>query len=254
MLMLAQGAHDERELSFMLCCGLAAVKVIYISGGKIMSVNSKKEILCYEDDNSDKFWRIEYMTNVLVVNYGKIGTIGKYQVKEFDTEEICEKEAKKLIASKIKKGYKPYEPYHELDWDNPFYDNHFYMDDPELGPHPLTSHPKFRANFTDGFYYDCTEEDAPFGSDEGADTLSILEYEIRKSRIYDVHQGDIVVFLIYHGKLELSDFPKSYVENDGSMIYYPPNDISREAVEELLKKDKDNVIYSDMVTYATAFA
>ena len=39
------------------------------------------------------------------VNYGKFDSIGKFEIKDFDTEEECLKQAEKLIHSKKKKGY-----------------------------------------------------------------------------------------------------------------------------------------------------
>ena len=48
------------------------------------------QALRYTDEKSDKFWRVEYIDNCLVVNYGKVGAIGKYQVKEFDSEDECD--------------------------------------------------------------------------------------------------------------------------------------------------------------------
>ncbi|MCL2378655.1 MAG: WGR domain-containing protein [Defluviitaleaceae bacterium] len=187
----------------------------------------------YQDEKSDKFWRIEYADNTLVVNYGKTGAIGKYQVKEFDDDEACVKEAKKLIVSKVKKGYKPYPEFDP--------DNHFYFDDKdyELGLHRLTSHPKFREHFSHDLYYDCTDEFAPFGSDEGSDTLDMISEYVRKNKSFNFTVS-----------------PKEQVEIDWGSVYCPPNDISREAVEALLKADngESDQCNSDMVTYSTAFA
>lgn len=45
--------------------------------------------------------------------------------------------------------------------------HHLYFDTEEYGLHPLTSHPVFRACFSEELYYDCGDEEAPFGSDEG---------------------------------------------------------------------------------------
>lgn len=39
----------------------------------------------------------------MMVNYGKTGTTGKYEIKEFDNKQDCEKEALKLINSKRKR-------------------------------------------------------------------------------------------------------------------------------------------------------
>jgi uncharacterized protein YfeS/predicted DNA-binding WGR domain protein len=183
----------------------------------------------YKDNKSDKFWRIEYIDSNLLVNYGKSGTIGKFQIKEFDSNEECEKEANKLIASKIKKGYNLLP-----DFDA---NNCFYFDDDEIGQHLLTSHPKFREKFTDEFYFDCGDEEAPFGSDEGSDTLSQIEEDLRKSKDFN-----------------FTTFPKKLIEDYWGMTYIPAKDISLQSIEELVKTDERNVTQSDMVTYATAFA
>jgi uncharacterized protein YfeS len=182
----------------------------------------------FKDEKSDKFWRVEYAGNACAVNYGKTGTTGKYQLKEFAGPEECEKETKKLIASKTKKGYLPYPEFDP--------DAHFYIDDDEIGLHPLTSHPRFRAHFTDDLYYDCVDEEAPFGSDEGSDTLASVEEAIRKGKT-----------------LDFAAFPKKLIE-EWSMTHIPQDDLSREAVERLAREDADNLLQSDMVTYAVAFA
>ena len=189
----------------------------------------KHEAYRYAEGKSDKFWRVEYTDNALVINYGKTGTTGTYQIKEFDSSAACNKEVQKLTAAKVKKGYKSYPEFDA--------DNHLYIDYEEIGPHILTSHPKFRKHFTDELYYDCTEEAAPFGSDEGADTLSIIEEYVRKDKAFNFTAS-----------------PKEQVEIDGGCAYCPPTDISRETTERLLKEDEMCLTQSDMVTYATAFA
>lgn len=65
-----------------------------------------KKYLEYEDDKSHKFWSIEVEGDSFTVQYGKVGTDGQTQTKEFDSGEAAEKEAQKLCNSKIKKGYK----------------------------------------------------------------------------------------------------------------------------------------------------
>ena len=187
------------------------------------------EAFRYQDEKSDKFWRVEYAGNMLAVNYGKTGTTGKYQIKEFDTKTECESETKKLIASKRKKGYAPY-----LEFDP---DKHFYFDDEEFGPCPLTSHPRFRMHFTDDLYYDCGDEEAPFGSDEGSDTLAMISEDFHKSKSFD-----------------FTNFPKKLVEVYWDMDYLPATDISRNSVDRLVKTNEMDLIQSDMVTYAAAFA
>ncbi|MEM6844704.1 MAG: WGR domain-containing protein [Bacteroidota bacterium] len=187
------------------------------------------EVYRYKDHKSDKFWRIEHTESAFAVNYGKTGAIGKYQIKEFDSREKCIKEVNKQIASKMKKGYEPYPEFNA--------NSHIYLDDEEIGPHPLTSHPEFRENFKADFYYSCFDEETPFGSDEGSDTLAQIAEDLRKVKTID-----------------FTTFPEKILETYWGMIYLPAEDISRKAVENLVKTDKLNLIQSDMVTFATAFA
>lgn len=43
---------------------------------------------------------------MFIVSYGKVGSIGRVNTKEFPSEEVCYKEANKLIRSKFNKGYR----------------------------------------------------------------------------------------------------------------------------------------------------
>ena len=79
------------------------------------------------------------MKIVFAVNYGKTGTTGRYDIKEFETEQKCESEALKQISQKIKKGY-----VETSDFD---FINHLYFDNEEIGLHPKTSHPNFFKAF-----------------------------------------------------------------------------------------------------------
>lgn len=135
--------------------------------------------------HTTKFWNIRVGTDEFVVHYGKLGTIGKVQIKSFDSKVACRKEADRLIRQKLRKGYIET----HIDWDDLIY-----VDDPEVGPDRLTAHPRFNAHFQDDFYLDCTDEYSPFGSDEGADVLVMFEDAIRKERDIDFLVGayDIV--------------------------------------------------------------
>ena len=64
-----------------------------------------KPTFIYSDDKSDKFWTIEVSGNSYTVNYGKTGTAGQTQTKEFADEDACQKAVNKAIAEKVKKGY-----------------------------------------------------------------------------------------------------------------------------------------------------
>lgn len=188
------------------------------------------------DEKSHKFWWIETSENKFVVNYGKIESIGKYEIKEWDSVEECEKQATKLINSKIRKGYK------EVNFD---YNNHYYFDDMEYDIDFLTSHPNFREHFTDEqLYCNCGDEETPFGSDTGNDVLHIIEEKIRKNKNFS-----------------FVNFPKYLLEKEWGIEYFEPILVTDEKVfaEELKIKDKglsrEAIINeSDEVVIATAFA
>ena len=68
----------------------------------------KKRFILKKGD-SQKFWNIEFYSCEFTVTYGKLGTEGKISSKNFTSAEKCEKKVIKLIADKIKKGYKEIE-------------------------------------------------------------------------------------------------------------------------------------------------
>ncbi|ENY4310856.1 WGR domain-containing protein, partial [Escherichia coli O9,9a:H4] len=153
-----------------------------------------KKRFIYHDEKSNKFWWIDYEGDSLAVNYGKVGSIGKFQTKEFDNEEQCLKEASKLIAAKMKKGYQEDPKFNFMD--------RYYFDDEEIGLHVKTSHPNFQCHFTDPLYMCCWDEESPFGSDEGADALNVLENSLRKEP-----------------DLDCADFPQMLIETMWGMKY-----------------------------------
>lgn len=59
----------------------------------------------FAEGTSSKFWRARVDGATLYVNYGKIGTAGQTQVKDFGTSDLATKEYDKLIREKRKKGY-----------------------------------------------------------------------------------------------------------------------------------------------------
>jgi len=64
-----------------------------------------KTQLIFQKDNSHKFWNITVDGNTHTVHYGRVGTDGQTKTKEFADETTALKDANKLIASKVKKGY-----------------------------------------------------------------------------------------------------------------------------------------------------
>ncbi|HUS27862.1 MAG TPA: WGR domain-containing protein [Kofleriaceae bacterium] len=59
----------------------------------------------FEEGTSSKFWRARVEGATLYVNYGKIGTAGQTQVKDFGSADLATKEYDKLVREKRKKGY-----------------------------------------------------------------------------------------------------------------------------------------------------
>ena len=57
------------------------------------------------DEENNKFWYIEQKDNLYTVLYGAVGTEGQKNTKTFASQAEAEKEAVKIITSKIKKGY-----------------------------------------------------------------------------------------------------------------------------------------------------
>ena len=169
------------------------------------------QALHFKNEKSDKFWFVETLDSEMMVNYGKTGTTGKYEIKEFDSSEDCEKEALKLINSKKRKG--------------------------------LTSHPTFRKYFSNEIYYDCGDEEAPFGSDEGNDALYELQETIQKKK-----------------KINFFDFPRVLIEKIWEMDYLTPD--LKQTDEELKTQAKLNfkglpgeqiILQSDQVILAVTF-
>lgn len=61
--------------------------------------------LVFQEGTSHKFWQIELSGLSHTVCYGKVGTNGQTQTKDFNTEEAAAKSYDKLLVEKLKKGY-----------------------------------------------------------------------------------------------------------------------------------------------------
>jgi uncharacterized protein (TIGR02996 family) len=59
----------------------------------------------FSDAKSHKFWNIEVADKSFTVTYGKVGTAGQTQTKEFASADKAQAEADKLVREKVKKGY-----------------------------------------------------------------------------------------------------------------------------------------------------
>lgn len=61
--------------------------------------------LIFQDNKSNKFWRARSHGEQLEINFGRIGTDGQSQMKNFASMSDCAKEMEKQARSKRKKGY-----------------------------------------------------------------------------------------------------------------------------------------------------
>ena len=59
----------------------------------------------YVGGSSRKFWEISISGNSSTVRFGRLGTAGQSQTKSFTDESSAKREAEKLIAEKLRKGY-----------------------------------------------------------------------------------------------------------------------------------------------------
>lgn len=59
----------------------------------------------FKQGSSDKFWKVAVSGVEMVVIFGRVGTKGSTVTKTFETPDRAKREATKLIAEKIRKGY-----------------------------------------------------------------------------------------------------------------------------------------------------
>ncbi|HSV83710.1 MAG TPA: AAA domain-containing protein [Ramlibacter sp.] len=57
------------------------------------------------EGNARKFWRIQQDGACVTISFGRLGTRGQAQVKEFASGERAAREVAKLVAEKVRKGY-----------------------------------------------------------------------------------------------------------------------------------------------------
>ena len=60
----------------------------------------------FREGTSDKFWTISLNGANHVIRFGRNGTAGQEQNKEFPSSDAAKKAYDKLIAEKVKKGYR----------------------------------------------------------------------------------------------------------------------------------------------------
>ena len=55
--------------------------------------------------NSSKFWEASVSDCSVTIVFGRIGTAGQQQTKEFASPAAAQQHADKMIAEKVRKGY-----------------------------------------------------------------------------------------------------------------------------------------------------
>lgn len=59
----------------------------------------------YKDGNSNKFWEISLNNNIVIVRFGRIGNSPQVKEKNYETNDLAEKEKHKQVQRKLNKGY-----------------------------------------------------------------------------------------------------------------------------------------------------
>ncbi|XDD44742.1 WGR domain-containing protein (plasmid) [Leptospira sp. WS60.C2] len=65
-----------------------------------------KKKLVYQSANIELFWNIYIEQDKLIQQFGPIGSEGQTLVEEFENSDAAIEEAKRLLCSKLNKGYK----------------------------------------------------------------------------------------------------------------------------------------------------
>ena len=84
----------------------------------------------FTEGTSNKFWTLELRGNVHHVHFGRKGTAGQTQTKEFGSNEAARKAFDKLVSEKLAKGYR------ELQLQTPEPQNAATLDAPEAPREP----------------------------------------------------------------------------------------------------------------------
>lgn len=131
---------------------------------------------------SNKFWQIEVHDDVVIVRWGRIGTAGRSTSKRHRDETAATRDAERQVNAKLRKGYQfvatsgPGGP--TRDSDSPTTGARVDAERQvrierllDEGLDPGRAHPRAVELAPEAFFWDCVDELAPFGSDEGHTAL-----------------------------------------------------------------------------------
>jgi predicted DNA-binding WGR domain protein len=74
-----------------------------------VDATSRERRFEFRQGNSSKFWGILVEGRSHTVRYGRIGTRGQSQTKEFENESTARADAERLVGEKLRKGYQEQE-------------------------------------------------------------------------------------------------------------------------------------------------
>ncbi|RDB07359.1 WGR domain-containing protein [Runella aurantiaca] len=188
-----------------------------------------------QDAESNKFWEIQFWNNGFRTFWGKIDTIGRFKLEEFESKNACQKEIQKLINDKTKKGYI------EKATSSRFLEATVLAEIQEFEEqNEIKAHPLAKKLLNETFIWSCIEETGPFGSDDGNDTFwNYRDWSQENPR------GKSIEFMSnllteWYGK----DFTKLNLE-----------EIEQSRIHEILSKDPIQIpIHIDTTIISTAFS
>lgn len=70
-----------------------------------------KRYVEFTGGSSAKFWEVGTKGRNLIVRFGRLGTAGQTQTKEFATPQQAEAQAEQQLAAKLRKGYVQSQPH-----------------------------------------------------------------------------------------------------------------------------------------------
>lgn len=79
------------------------------SAAPAMETSFPKRRFEFSDGKSNKYWEIQLIGKAFTVTFGRIGTAGQTQTKDWPSEDKAKLEYQKLIDEKLKKGYEEIE-------------------------------------------------------------------------------------------------------------------------------------------------
>jgi len=210
--------------------------------------------LCMREDGSNKFWRVEVHGDVVIVRWGRIGTAGRTTSKRHPGHAAATRDAERQVNAKLRKGYQlvatsgpagPPRASGSAQADSGAAAELLVRIERLLdqGLDKKHGHPRAVELAPEPFFWDCGDELAPFGSDEGHTAL-----------------GEFLGWRKKHPAAPLLDCLRWVVEDVGEMVFkrYNAELLNRAALTDLMRdpafNDQQYVYTLDVSVFSTGFA